>query len=101
MALRLAKGDNFAGYKVESIHLSDDGIERYEVRPKDGLTRALLHCPARQEQDSPPRDVPLEAIALRLVAIDDPGLPRLIEARKTDHVPWIVTEYPPKGSSAT
>jgi serine/threonine protein kinase len=96
MALRFAKGDDFAGYKVERVHLSDDGIERYEVRPKDGLTRALLHCAARDEQDSPPRDVALEAIALRLAAIDDPGLPRLIEARKTDQFPWVVTEYPPK-----
>lgn len=96
MALRFAKGDDFAGYKVERLHLSDDGIERYDVRPKDGLSRALLHCPAWEEQDNPPRDVALEAIALRLASIDAPGLPTLIEARKTDHFPWVVTEYPPR-----
>lgn len=96
MALRLEKGDKFAGYKVERVHLTDDGIERYEVRPNDGLTRALLHCPARDEQNNPPRDVPLEAIALRLASIDDPGMPGLIEARQTDGFPWVVTESPPK-----
>jgi serine/threonine-protein kinase len=96
MALRFEKGDKFAGYKVERVHLTDDGIERYEVRPKDGLTRALLHCPALDEQNSTPRDVPLEAIALRLASIDNPALPKCIEARRANGFPWVVTEYPPK-----
>jgi serine/threonine protein kinase len=92
MALRFDKGHKFAGYRVERIHLSDDGIERYEVRPIERLTRALLHCPAREEQGLLPRAVPVEAVALRLASIDDPGLPRLIEARQTAQFPWVVTE---------
>lgn len=93
MALRFDKGHKFTGYIVERIHLSDDGIERYEVRPSDGLTRALLHCPAQEEQCLLPRAVPLEAVAVRLASLDDRRLPRLIEARQTAQFPWVVTEY--------
>lgn len=96
MALRFEKGERFAGYKVERVHLTDDGIERYEVRPKGSLTPALLHCPARDEPNSPPRDVPLEAIALRLASVDDPRLPKWIEARQTNGFPWVVIESSPK-----
>ncbi|NUQ75112.1 MAG: protein kinase, partial [Polyangiaceae bacterium] len=97
MAMRFVKGDKFAGYKVERIHLSDDGLERYEVRREDGLTRALLHCPAVDERDRRPRNVDIEALALRLAAIEDSELPAVLEARQTDGFPWIACEYPPKG----
>jgi serine/threonine protein kinase len=95
MALRFTKGDKFAGYKVDAIYLSDDGIERYGVRREDSVTRRLLHCPAQEDQADPARDAPVEPIAARLASIDAVELPTLLEARQTDGFPWVICEYPP------